>query len=181
MTSTIGAGVAIRRAREGDLREVLVLERGSGTAPHWAEGEYRGMLAGGSHHGLRRCLFVASAGRVGEAVAGFAVGRAVGSGAEVEAEIESVVVRDVERRQGLGTALCRAVMGWAAEEGAHAVELEVRSRSAGAIRLYGGLGFVAVGRRARYYERPEDDAVVMRCGLVGGVRANAPGELELFG
>ncbi len=180
MTSTIGAGVAIRPAQVGDLREVLVLERATATTPHWAEAEYQAMLGDGAHGGVRRCLFVASAGRVGEPVAGFAVGRAAGSRPEVEAEIESVVVREEERRQGLGIALCRAVMAWAASEGARTIELEVRARSAGAIRLYGGLGFVAAGRRAGYYERPADDAVLMHCGLAPAGRVEAAAEAELF-
>ena len=167
MTSTIGAGLAVRQAVEGDLAEVLVLERGSATAPHWSPAEYRAIVGAGvaARHGVRRCLLVAGSGRVGEPLAGFAVGKAAGTQPDVDAEIESVVVRADERRQGLGTALCRAVMSWAAEEGARVVELEVRAHSAGAIRLYGGLGFVAVGRRAGYYERPADDGIVMRCTL----------------
>ena len=92
-----------------------------------------------------------------------------------------MVVRDGQRRQRLGTALCRAVMGWAAGEGARAIELEVRAKSAGAIRLYGGLGFVAVGRRPGYYELPADDAVVMRCGLANVERVDGEAEMELFG
>ena len=113
---------------------------------------------------MRRCLFVAADGRV---VSGFAVGSAYGTGRDTEAELESVVVRDEMRRQGLGSALCRAVMEWATHEGAPAIGLEVRGGSGGAVRLYGGLGFVAVGRRPRYYHDPEEDAIVMRCALGG--------------
>jgi ribosomal protein S18 acetylase RimI-like enzyme len=57
--------------------------------------------------------------------------------------------------------------------------LEVRVGSAGAIALYGELGFVAVGRRPAYYpgisdrtaygtvdeEEPPEDAVLMRLEL----------------
>ncbi len=56
-------------------------------------------------------------------------------------------------------------MGWAKGEGAEAIGLEVRAGSAGAIALYAGLGFVEVGRRVGYYERPSEDAVVMRMRL----------------
>ncbi len=177
MTSTIGAGVAVRRAVEGDLAEILFLERETSTAPHWGAAEYRGMFAEG-RGGVRRCLFVASAGRAGEAIAGFAVGKAVGEQPGVEAEIESVVVRAEARRLGLGTALCRAVMGWAVSEGAREVDLEVRAKSAGAVRLYTGLGFVGVGKRPGYYAGPADDAVVMRC--VVGKTGGGGGGGELF-
>ena len=83
------------------------------------------------------------------------------------AELESVAVDLRARRGGVGRALCGAVMDWCRRQGAAAVELEVRAASGGAIDLYRGLGFVAVGRRAGYYSGPLDDAVLMRLDLVG--------------
>ena len=159
--------MTIRQARVDDLGEILVIERASETAPHWAEGEYRAMLGEQGSAGVRRCLYVASRDHGDAPVVAFAVGQVLGTAPEVDAEIESVVVRETERRQGLGRALCRAVMTWAAGEGATAIGLEVRAQSAGAIRLYAELGFMAVARRPGYYERPADDAVVMRCRLDG--------------
>jgi len=165
--SQLGGGWAIRRAVEAELAQVVLLERETRTAPHWAWADYAPLLQAEPAGSLRRCLYVAAEGRV---VSGFAVGKAVGSGPEVEAELESVVVQPEMRRQGLGSALCRAVMEWGRHEGAAAIGLEVRAGSAGAVRLYGGLGFVAIGRRPGYYHDPAEDAVVMRCGL-GGVHA----------
>jgi ribosomal-protein-alanine N-acetyltransferase len=160
----LGHGWAIRPAGETELAQIVVLERETVTAPHWAWRDYSTLLQADGSASLRRCLYVAADGRV---VSGFAVGSAYGMGREVEAELESVVVRTDLRRQGLGSALCRAVMDWAKHEGAAAIGLEVRAGSGGAVRLYGGLGFVAVGRRPRYYHDPEEDAVVMRCVLGG--------------
>jgi ribosomal-protein-alanine N-acetyltransferase len=166
-----GGGWSIRRAVETELAQVVLLERETATAPHWAWADYAPLLEGNASAGsLRRCLYVAAEGRV---ISGFAVGKAVGTGRDVEAELESVVVRPEMRRQGLGSALCRAVIDWARHEGATAIGLEVRAASAGALRLYGGLGFVAVGRRPGYYHDPADDAVAMRCGL-GGVHGDPP-------
>lgn len=153
--------LVIRRATEANVAEVVLLERETGTAPHWSVAEYEGMLRQGAGR-LRRVLFVAVEGRT---LMGFAVGKVVGEGREAEAELESVVVREMGRRQGLGSALCRTVMDWSREEGAGAITLEVRVGSAGAVKLYEGLGFVAVGRRPGYYKEPVEDAVVMRCGL----------------
>ncbi len=110
---------------------------------------------------------------------GFAVGKALGHGLDAEAELESVVVRREARREGIGSALCRAVMEWSRAEGAGVIRLEVRVGSAGAVRLYGGLGFVAAGRRRGYYHGPEEDAVVMRCELGARVRVE-DGEPSLF-
>jgi ribosomal-protein-alanine N-acetyltransferase len=172
----LGHGWAIRPASEEELAQIVVLERETVTAPHWAWKDYSTLVRADGSASLRRCLYVAADGRV---ISGFAVGSAYGTGHEVEAELESVVVRGDLRRQGLGSALCRAVMDWAKHEGAAALGLEVRAGSGGAIRLYGGLGFVAVGRRPRYYSDPEEDAVTMRCVLgATGVAVQAHAEDE---
>jgi ribosomal-protein-alanine N-acetyltransferase len=42
------------------------------------------------------------------------------------------------------------------------MELEVRSLNFEAISLYSGLGFVVEATRRRYYNNPEDDALLMR-------------------
>jgi ribosomal protein S18 acetylase RimI-like enzyme len=57
--------------------------------------------------------------------------------------------------------LCAAVLDWCRALGTAEVLLEVRGSNAGALALYGQLGFEAVGRRPRYYRDPEDDAVAM--------------------
>jgi ribosomal-protein-alanine N-acetyltransferase len=163
-----GHGWAIRPAVEDELSQIVVLERETVTAPHWAWRDYSTLLHADGKGSMRRCLYVAADGRV---VSGFAVGSAYGPPSQVEAELESVVVRAGMRRQGLGSALCRAVMDWARHQGATAIGLEARAGSGSALRLYGGLGFVAVGRRPRYYHEPEEDAILMRCVLAGGTAA----------
>jgi ribosomal-protein-alanine N-acetyltransferase len=169
-TTEASRGWAIRRAVDAELAQVVLLERETRTAPHWAWADYAPLLRSESNAHLRRCLYVAAEGRL---VSGFAVGKAIGTSVEVEAELESVVVRADMRRQGLGSVLCRAVMDWSRAEGAKAIALEARAGSAGALRLYGGLGFVAIGRRPHYYSDPVEDAVVMRCVLGAGVSSSA--------
>lgn len=148
---------SVRAAVAGDVAGVIVLERATAEAPHWGEAEYVAAMDGGGGY-VRRCLLVAEADGV---VIGFAVGKV----AEEAAELESVAVDLRMRRGGVGRALCAAVIAWSREERAEVVELEVRAASAGAIGLYRGLGFVAVGRRSRYYSEPVDDAVLMRLDL----------------
>ncbi|MEJ2152487.1 MAG: ribosomal-protein-alanine N-acetyltransferase RimI, partial [Gemmatimonadota bacterium] len=57
---------------------------------------------------------------------------------------------------------------WAAarERGARRMYLEVRKSNRDAQRFYGHYGFEQVGRRAGYYSRPREDAVVMAVDLV---------------
>jgi ribosomal protein S18 acetylase RimI-like enzyme len=86
----------------------------------------------------------------GPPVVGFATlrrgGDAVGIGrVSVEGEwagITSVDVAADARRQGVGRAVMRALLGWAAERGAGATYLQVRVANDAALRLYAGLGYV---------------------------------------
>lgn len=153
----------VRSAKAADLDAVILLERAVVEAPHWGEAEYRA-IAGVGVGGVRRCLLV---GEMGQRLAGFAVGKVVGTDGDAVGELESVAVEGSARRVGVGRALCWAVVEWCRAEGASEVELEVRVGSAGAIGLYEALGFVAVGRRKGYYRGPAEDALLMRLELAG--------------
>jgi [ribosomal protein S18]-alanine N-acetyltransferase len=149
----------IRAALASDLPAVVALERSIGEAPHWAEAEYTGILGADAGASVRRCLLVAER---AEQLVGFAVGKVIGSGPDTMAELESVVVAEEARRAGIGRALLEGVLAWCREMGAAEVELEVRSENSAAIALYRRMAFVEVGLRRRYYQAPEDDAVLMR-------------------
>jgi ribosomal-protein-alanine N-acetyltransferase len=62
---------------------------------------------------------------------------------------------------GAGRVLCRAVIEWCQSLNAGHILLEVRASNIAAIGLYGSLGFVKESRRKRYYQDPEEDAVMM--------------------
>ncbi len=162
----------------GDIEGVIALERQIETLPHWALSQYLAALASAETStrgvGTWRCLFVATG---DGALAGVAVGRVTALDAEVLAELESVGVGNSARRKGVARALCEAVIEWARGQGAAEIELEVRSRSDGAIELYRGLGFEGAGMRKRYYRAPQDDAVLMRLDLSGASRGPSRGDL----
>jgi len=145
----------VRFACEGDVAAVVSIERGSATAPHWTEEEYRRIVRGDGP--VRRCLVVVEK----EQVVGFAAGSVVAG----VGELENIAVRADRRGQGFGKALCEAVLAWCRKEGAEAVELEVREGSVGARHLYERLGFVAVGRRRKYYSQPDEDGVLYQIGF----------------
>src|SRR3984885_3310683 len=155
------------RVREGvaaDLVGVIRLERETAEAPHWTAAEYGAIVdsCGFADGAVRRRLFVAE----GEAgLLGFAVGKVLVSKAVSLGELESVAGGVSTRRSRVGRMLCEAVIRWCVERGATEVELEVRVGSVGAIALYRGLGFVAVGKRAGYYRDPVEDALLMQLRL----------------
>jgi ribosomal-protein-alanine N-acetyltransferase len=82
-----------------------------------------------------------------------------------ELEIFNIAVSAAHRRQGLGGALLRHALAWAAGQGCAAAFLEVREGNASAIALYRSCGFVPVGRRKGYYSDTGEDALAMRCDL----------------
>jgi ribosomal-protein-alanine N-acetyltransferase len=88
-----------------------------------------------------------------------------------EAELANLAVDPSRRGTGVGAALLQAFLERVeAEPPLPAVYLEVRASNAAAQRLYARAGFVPAGVRRDYYERPREDALVLRRppGPVGG-------------
>lgn len=99
----------------------------------------------------------APAGRRGEAEpAGFLLARR----ALDELHVLLVAVAPALRRRGGGGALVETALAAARAAGLAVAHLEVRAGNAAALALYARHGFLAVGRRPRYYEGRED-AVLM--------------------
>lgn len=101
----------------------------------------------------------------GDMPAGFALARDLGA----ECEILSIGVLPEFRRCGTGTALLDAVFDEARRLGLPSIVLEVAADNPGARALYAGMGFIAVGRRPRYYRRGAEtsDAMILRCTVTG--------------
>jgi len=72
------------------------------------------------------------------------------------------------RGRGVGSALVRAAISLAREQGLHKLSLEVFARNTAAIALYRKCGFLEEGRRARQYRRASGelwDSIVMGLAL----------------
>ena len=103
---------------------------------------------------------------------GLVAGYVIAHHAADEGEILNLGVALAHRRRGVGRALVEQVLATLAARGVRVVYLEVRESNSGARRLYEALGFGEVARRARYYRRPVEDAVVLCAALgAGGVSA----------
>jgi len=101
-------------------------------------------------------------------VGGYAIGMCAGA----EGEILNLGVAPAHRGKGVGRALVRGMLAALRERGVQTVYLEVRESNAVARRLYESLGFREVARRARYYRRPVEDAVILRAAVLAlGVSA----------
>jgi ribosomal-protein-alanine N-acetyltransferase len=90
-----------------------------------------------------------------KAAIGFVIGQLVAD----EAEILSMGVSPLWQRVGLGTGLLEGLARAARRGEAKRIFLEVAEDNAPALGLYRKLGFVEIGRRKRYYERPDREPV----------------------
>ena len=94
----------------------------------------------------------------GETVAGY-----IGSQSVLgESDMMNVAVAPAYRRQGIGEQLVLALCRLLAERGNKSLTLEVRASNEPAKAMYEKLGFSQVGLRPRYYQRPKEDALILR-------------------
>ncbi len=78
-----------------------------------------------------------------------------------EGDITNIVIDEACRGRGLGRLLVEGLLDEGRKEGICAFTLEVRAGNKKAIRLYEKLGFTHAGIRPGFYEKPEEDAVIM--------------------
>lgn len=156
--SGVASELTIRRAEPGDLPAVTAIERGSFSDP-WSASAFLALLE------RSEALFcVATTPRAGEAGEGReeVIGFTVGYVALDQAELANVAVRAEARGRGVGRRLVEHVIRECAHRGALELFLEVRESNAAARGLYRSEGFSEIGRRRRYYERPVEDALILR-------------------
>ncbi len=157
----MAAPLRVRPARPADASEIAQLERRCFSDP-WSAEAFASILRTPGVH-------VVLAERDGALVA-YLVGRAVAG----EGEILNLAVAPEARRSGVASALLGHGLAELARAGAAEVFLEVRAGNAGAIALYQRLGFRQVGRRARYYSKPVEDALVLQLALAGLQQSGTP-------
>jgi len=136
--------MTIRRLTEADIPAAAELEKACFSVP-WTEGMLSGEVAEGLYLGAFE----------GETLVGYCGMRAVLD----EGYINNVAVLPAFRRRGIARALLTELENSA--EGLAFLTLEVRESNGAAQALYLSLGFLPVGRRPRYYERPVEDALLM--------------------
>jgi len=82
-----------------------------------------------------------------------------------EADIMNIAVKEEYRRMGIATKLIEVLAQETLKRGADAVFLEVRLSNEAAIETYKQNGFEKVGVRPNFYEKPTEDALIMRKSL----------------
>ena len=149
--------MTLRRATGDDLAAIMTLERATFPADAWSEAMMRAELA--SPHGWY--VVDHEAGRL----VGYGGLRAVANA--TDADVQTIAIAEGARGRGRGRALLRALLSEAARRGVADVFLEVRADNPVAQALYASEGFAEIGRKPRYYQPDDVDAVVMRLDVRG--------------
>jgi len=147
--------MTLRPATSGDLPAIMRLERASFPTDAWSD-ETMGTELTSAHNVY---LVDEEAGHI----VGYGGVRALEGGAD--ADIQTIALDEAIRGQGRGRVLLRALIAAAIERGAKELFLEVRADNPVAEGLYASEGFAELGRRPRYYQPDDVDAVVMRLDL----------------
>ncbi|WP_309067199.1 ribosomal protein S18-alanine N-acetyltransferase [Microbacterium sp.] len=154
----------IRHATLDDLAEIMALERASFPTDAWSEPMMREELAA-AHN---RYVVDELAGRI----VGYAGLRALPGSRD--ADVQTIAVAASSRGRGRGRALLHALLEEAASRRVREVFLDVRADNPVAQALYASEGFSELGRRPRYYQPDDVDAVVMRLDLDAWAGARTP-------
>ena len=82
-----------------------------------------------------------------------------------EVQLLTILTAPVQRRQGIGRLMMEHLFSRAKAAGAARITLEVRPSNHAATALYGRFGFHTVGRRAAYYRKSGEDAILMEAAV----------------
>ena len=136
----------LRAPSAGDREAIIALEAGSFSNP-WTAETFDQMLAVPVVE-----LFVARAADGG--IVAFCSSWLI----EDELHINTIAVAAERRRQGIASRLLREIFR---VTGARRATLEVRKSNVAALRLYERFGFEITAVRPGYYEKPEEDGLIL--------------------
>jgi [ribosomal protein S18]-alanine N-acetyltransferase len=161
--------VAIGPVTLADTEQVAAIERAAFADP-WSANAFRALP------GDPRVYFACARDTgAGDSVAGpdapkRVLGYVVAIFAADEGEIANLAVAPDAQRRGIGARLLDSALSEAERRGAAVLYLEVRESNEAARGLYRSRGFHEVGRRRSYYQRPVEDALLLRRSVGPGLK-----------
>lgn len=148
--SSVTASFTIGAATRADLDAVATLESQAFADP-WTRQAFETALT--ERHSRFRVARGPDGEVIGYLIAWFVVD---------EGEIANLAIVPRARRHGVARALLEEIIAEAREARLSRLFLEVRESNAAARALYASRGFQPIARRARYYRKPVEDAIVLR-------------------
>lgn len=145
-------GLTIREAGLADLKAVHAIEKVSFPTP-WSRWTFLAELT----QSLGYFLVAGPAPPQSWQLWGYIVYRLVAD----EMHILNLAVHPEKRRRGVARAMLAEALRRSRIAGARQAWLEVRPSNSTALALYTSFGFKEVGRRPRYYEDTQEDAILL--------------------
>jgi len=145
--------LTIRELRESDIPSVVEIENISFTTP-WSEILFFNEIY--KQRSIAKVAVIEEACSV-QRVVGYICANFVAD----EGHILNLAVHPDFRKKGIAKTLVENILEELKETDCRFLYLEVRASNNTARELYGGFGFSVVGTRKKYYNKPEEDAVVM--------------------
>ena len=147
----------IRIATANDLEQIMLIENACFGNDAWSKANMKSELL------APHTTYVVA--EEGETLIGYAgLSKQPSS---TSSDIQTIAVSESRRGLGIGRELMRMLLGFAIEQGAKEVLLEVREDKPTPQSLYKSLGFVEIDRREKYYQPDGISAIVMRLDLEG--------------
>jgi len=147
--------MTIRTATPADLDAIMAIENASFPTDAWSDRAMGAELATEYSHYI--------VDDESGTIIGYAGLRAIRGSAD--ADIQTIALLEERRGEGRGRAMLRTLLAEASARGAREVFLEVRADNPSAEGLYRSEGFEEIGRRPRYYQPDDVDAIVMKVKL----------------
>ncbi len=145
--------LTIRELRESDIPSVVEIENISFTTP-WSEILFFNEIY--KQRSIAKVAVIEEACSV-QRVVGYICANFVAD----EGHILNLAVHPDFRKKGIAKTLVENILEELKETECRFLYLEVRASNNAARELYEGFGFSVVGTRKKYYNKPEEDAVVM--------------------
>lgn len=140
--------LTIRGLKESDIPSVVEIENISFTTP-WSEILF--------FNEIYKQRSIAKVALIDKKVIGYICANFVAD----EGHILNLAVHPDFRRKGIAKTLVENILEELKETDCRFLYLEVRASNNAARELYEGFGFSVVGTRKKYYNKPEEDAVIM--------------------
>ncbi len=147
--------VTVRAAAFADVEGVVAIERAAFSDP-WTAKSFRELV------GRPEVLFDVAVRPLGEGEGDEVIGFVIVYTVEGEGDLANLAIAASARGHGEGRRLLRHAIQGAVARGVQLLVLEVRESNEAARALYDSEGVMEVGRRAKYYVRPAEDALILR-------------------
>jgi ribosomal-protein-alanine N-acetyltransferase len=155
----VSVSVDVAPMKEGDLEEVMRIERASFSSP-WSRKMFEAEVSGNPFS----FAFV-----VRPAGSGQIIGYVCAWIVIDELHLLNLAVDPPFRKQGAGEGIVRWMLEFGRSRGVRTATLEARVSNLPARRLYEKLGFEIYATRKKYYSDPSEDALLLQLNLHGGL------------